>query len=204
MIECAGISLSFADKKVIQNLSFAVDRGTKLCITGPSGRGKSSLLKMLQGYLVADEGVICIDGMEIAPENMKMIREKMAYVPQNIHLPVASGEELLHLLNKSLYHEQALYYLKELELSSEYLSGSFDEMSGGQKQRVVIAICLALGRDILLLDEPTASLDEASISTLITCINKLSDITVIAASHNEQWLKSADKVIHLSDNEYKS
>lgn len=168
-----------------------------MCISGPSGRGKSSLLKMLQGYILPDAGLIEIGDMQLNVENIKQIRSMMAYIPQNINLPVNNGKELLKLVIRGNSREQVYYFIEELGMSSDMLERRFDEMSGGQKQRIVIAVCLSLGREIILLDEPTASLDNDSVKKLISVIQCLEDKTILSASHNSEWIKSADKMIIL-------
>jgi polar amino acid transport system ATP-binding protein/putative ABC transport system ATP-binding protein len=101
------------------------------------------------------------------------------------------------MLAKSQLSEKAEVFCEKLGLPREMLTRSFDEMSGGQKQRIVIAVCLSLEREILLLDEPTASLDDEAIETLIECIKGLENTTVVSASHNSKWLNAAGRVISI-------
>ena len=178
MININQITLSFQDKTILDNFSAQIRRGEHVCFSGPSGRGKSSLLKIIQAYLIPAKGEISIDGLTLNRLQVKNIRNKMAYVPQNIHLPVKNGTELLEMLAKSQLSEKAEIFCEKLGLPREMLSRSFDEMSGGQKQRIVIAVCLSLEREILLLDEPTASLDDEAIDALIECIKGLENTTV--------------------------
>ncbi|MDD2995905.1 MAG: ABC transporter ATP-binding protein [Paludibacter sp.] len=197
MININQITLSFQDKTILDNFSAQIRRGEHVCFSGPSGRGKSSLLKIIQAYLIPAKGEISIDGLTLNRLQVKNIRNKMAYVPQNIHLPVKNGTELLEMLAKSQLSEKAEVFCEKLGLPREMLSRSFDEMSGGQKQRIVIAVCLSLEREILLLDEPTASLDDEAIDALIECIKGLENTTVVSASHNSKWLNAAGRVISI-------
>ena len=197
MININQITLSFQDKTILDNFSAQIRRGEHVCFSGPSGRGKSSLLKIIQAYLIPAKGEISIDGLTLNRLQVKNIRNKMAYVPQNIHLPVKNGTELLEMLAKSQLSEKAEIFCEKLGLPREMLSRSFDEMSGGQKQRIVIAVCLSLEREILLLDEPTASLDDEAIDALIECIKGLENTTVVSASHYSKWLNAAGRVISI-------
>lgn len=197
MININQITLSFQDKTILDNFSAQIRRGEHVCFSGSSGRGKSSLLKIIQAYLFPAKGEISIDGLTLNRLQVKNIRNKMAYVPQNIHLPVKNGTELLEMLAKSQLSEKAEIFCEKLGLPREMLSRSFDEMSGGQKQRIVIAVCLSLEREILLLDEPTASLDDEAIDALIECIKGLENTTVVSASHNSKWLNAAGRVISI-------
>lgn len=192
MIEINELQLTFPTGLIFSNLSFTITAGTHTCISGPSGSGKSSILKILQGYLEPDSGTIRIDGLELNKKNIREIRSRMAYVPQNIHLPVSNGEELIRMLACPIDRNATLSMLVKLGLADDMLERAFDEMSGGQKQRVVIAICLSLGRKIILLDEPTASLDDDAIGKLIDVIRQLKEVTVISASHNPEWKEAAD------------
>ena len=197
MINIQQITLSFQDKTILDNFSAQIRRGEHVCFSGPSGRGKSSLLKIIQAYLIPAKGEISIDGLTLNRLQVKNIRNKMAYVPQNIHLPVKNGTELLEMLAKSQLSEKTEIFCEKLGLPREMLSRSFDEMSGGQKQRIVIAVCMSLEREILLLDEPTASLDDEAIDALIECIKGLENTTVVSASHNSKWLNAAGRVISI-------
>jgi len=197
MISCTDISLSFDKKEVFSDLTFSAEKGMHLCICGASGKGKSSILKILQGYVICPKGTISIDGHTISPKTINTIRKKIAWIPQNIHLPVENGNELLQLLDAKNKMETAEEKLLKLGLAESYLSKPFSEISGGQKQRIVIAVCLSLNREIILLDEPTASLDDEAIQLLISAINDEKDKTIISASHNQTWIESADKCITL-------
>lgn len=197
IIQLSSIDLKFQTDYIFNQFNLTVREGQNTCITGASGRGKSSLLKMLQAYLLPQGGNIHVCGIHLTPETASAVRAQMAYVPQNIHLPVKCGSELLHMLNAHSRAEKAAEYLSQLGLEPEIMERSFDEMSGGQKQRIVIAVCMSLERKLLLLDEPTASLDEASIARLIHCVAKLKNTTVISASHNEQWIAATQNLIQL-------
>jgi polar amino acid transport system ATP-binding protein/putative ABC transport system ATP-binding protein len=124
------------------------------------------------------------------------IRKRMAWIPQNINLPVNSGSELMELLELK-NQEKVNPFLNRLGLEKEFLHQDFKEISGGQKQRIVIAVCLSMGKKIIFMDEPTAALDDETISSLIETVTKLKDTTVISASHNQQWIESCTKQIKL-------
>ncbi|TFF87899.1 MAG: ABC transporter ATP-binding protein [Promethearchaeota archaeon] len=197
MIQFEDVYLSFDNGVVFNNLSFSIKTGKNACIAGPSGSGKSSALKIIQGYLVPRQGKVLVKGLPLNKKKVKEIRTKIAYVPQNINLPVANGKELTNLIGYSTNFEVIENYLKQLGLPEDMFLRSFDQMSGGQKQRIIIAVCLSLKREILLLDEPTSSLDDKSIDKLIAVINDLNNVTVVSASHNPKWIKAMDQVIYL-------
>ncbi|WP_291859042.1 ATP-binding cassette domain-containing protein [Marinilabilia sp.] len=197
MIQFEEITLSFSTGKVFSNLSFSVEEGGHVCISGPSGSGKSSVLKIIQGYILPDKGNVKINRTSLNKNSVKELRSIMTYVPQNINLPVTSGDELLKLLGAGNKRENTGRFLQNLGLEKNMVHRPFDEMSGGQKQRIVISVCLSLDRDVILLDEPTSSLDEESIQNLIRVINDLEGKTIVSASHNQMWIESVDKVVAL-------
>jgi polar amino acid transport system ATP-binding protein/putative ABC transport system ATP-binding protein len=88
-------------------------------------------------------------------------------------------------------------FIERLGIEKEIISKDFSKISGGQKQRIIIAICLSLDKKIFLMDEPTSSLDDASIHLLIKVVHSLNGKTVVSASHNRLWVNSADKKINL-------
>lgn len=197
LLKFKNINLSFENQKVIDNLSFDIEKGKVAIISGVSGRGKTSILNLIQGYLVADKGEIEINGIQLSDKTIDEIRKLIAFIPQNINLPVNSGLELIQMMEITANVNSINQYLNELGLENEILSKKFTEISGGQKQRIIIAICLSLDKEIILMDEPTASLDEKSIELLISTIKNLKNKTIISASHNQTWIKNADIVIEL-------
>lgn len=196
MLEFKNIVLYYEDKLIFDNLSLKIKRGSKVCISGPSGKGKTSLLMMLLGIIQPQSGTTKINGKTITPNTISNIRKQIAWLPQNIDIPVNSGYELCKLLSIKSENETILY-LKKLGLSPDILYKAFTEISGGEKQRIIIAICLSLNKPILILDEPTSALDNESIYKLIHTISELKDLTVISASHNAKWVMSCDNIIKI-------
>ena len=197
MVKGEHINLSMNGKPLFRGLGFNIEPEERVCFAGPSGKGKSTLLKMLQGYILPDSGIIEIMGKRLDPSNIKEIRSVMSYIPQNINMPVNNGTELLKMLRAGERTEITQNIMQSLDMEGNMLSRPFDEMSGGQKQRIIIAICLSLDRDIILLDEPTSALDDKSTESLIKVIKDLNRKTIISASHNPIWIKSSDKTILL-------
>jgi putative ABC transport system ATP-binding protein len=197
MINAIEISLSFNGKNLFSDLSFHIENGVHACISGPSGRGKSSLLKILQGYILPDTGAIEVNGKKLDNKSIREIRSMMAYIPQNINLPAGNGRELAKMTGYVGSIENVYRFIEQLGLPPVIFDQSFDEISAGQKQRIVTAVCLSLGRPIVLLDEPTSSLDEDSVTKLVDVIQNLRNSTIISASHNIKWIHSAGKIIRI-------
>ena len=197
MIEIQNISVKFEDKQLFENFSVSIADNQHVCFAGDSGRGKSTLLKIIQAYVLPDTGKVFVNGFELIPKNIDKIRSLIAYVPQNVNLPVENSIELLNLLGINSRQEKVRGLIRELGLPVEYFTRKFEQMSGGEKQRIIIAVCLALERKIVLMDEPTASLDLDSANKVLHLIENMRDTCFVSASHNQVWIKSADKTINL-------
>ena len=197
MIELKNIELSFSDNKIFENFSLKINKNENICLSGKSGKGKSTLLKLIQGYVIPNEGEIIIKDISLNTNTINQIRETIIWIPQNINLPVSNGLELMELLDISSKHETVLNFIERLDLETDIISKDFSKISGGQKQRIIVAICLSIDKEIILMDEPTSSLDENSICLLIKLINSLENKTIISASHNQTWLNNANKIINL-------
>lgn len=198
MIELNQITLNFGNNKVFDQFSLKVSQGSKCCISGPSGKGKSTLLKIIQGFIKPQGGDVVISNEKLTSKTITSIRDKIAWVPQNVDLPVESGEELAHLLKISpKKHKDIIELMMQLGLDSDLFYSPFKEISGGQKQRIVLAVCIAQSKPLLILDEPTSSLDEESIGLLVQLVNSLDEVTVVSTSHNDNWIKKSSQVIKL-------
>ena len=199
MIKIKNISLSYGKEKVLDNISCEIAEGQSVCFWGPSGSGKSSLLKLIMGFEIPTSGEIRIDNLLVNAENIHEIRKKIAWIPQNINLPVNNIKELAKLLY--LNEEQIILfkdYARQLNPGADILfDKNFQDISGGQKQRLVIAAVLSLNKKILLMDEPTSALDEGSVDNMINLILKKLPLTVVSASHDKKWADANDIILKL-------
>ena len=158
-----------ARTSVLDDVSLLVERSAAIGILGPNGSGKTTLLKMLAGVLRPDAGVVRLDGTPIAAIRRAALARRIAIVPQETH--PAFEYTVLEMVLMGRYPHLGAFEIEgpdDLRLAREALAAtgtaalearSFDTLSGGEKQRVVIAAALAQSADVLLLDEPTASLD---------------------------------------------
>ncbi len=197
VIQCEHISLSFPDKIIFDKLNLHVEKGEHACLSGVSGVGKTTLLKMLAGYVIPDSGTVRINNLLLDTTTVRQIRKSMIWIPQNIHLPVENGLQLMKLLHVSSRLAPVQGFLQELGLEKDIIGQHFKEISGGEKQRIVIAVCLSFNKEIILMDEPTSSLDEEAVEMLIRTIQSLEGRTVVAASHHPAWVQSADQIVRL-------
>ncbi len=197
MILAQNLSLSFSGKALFDDLSFEVKKGEHLCISGASGKGKSSILKLVQGFLNPEKGSILINDAILSDKNIQEVRKEIIWIPQNVNLSVNSGTELVQLLELGQELPKIETHQEKLDLDTAIITQDFKEISGGQKQRIVISICFAIQRNLILMDEPTSSLDDTSIQLLIDLVNTMEDKTFLSASHNPLWLSNAKRIIKL-------
>ena len=188
---------SGAGAPVLDGVSLSVERGAAVGILGPNGSGKTTLLKMLGGVLRPDAGVVRLDGTPIGEMRRAAVARRISIVPQETH--PAFEYTVLEMVLMGRYPHLRAFEMEgpdDLRLARQALAAtgtaglearSFETLSGGEKQRVVIAAALAQSADVLLLDEPTASLDLAyqlEIAALVTRLNRERGCTLVLSTHD--------------------
>lgn len=188
------LSFSYNEMSVLKDVSFEIQQGQFIGIIGPNGGGKTTLLKLLLGFLKSSHGNI-----EIFGQNPITARQYMAYVPQSLRFdkqfPLSVMElvlegRLAHLpwygSFKNKDKEIALHALERVGLA-DLQHRPFGSLSGGQAQRALIARALASKPKILLLDEPTASVDTKAEAEIYSILKNLQgDMTILMVTHNLQ------------------
>ncbi len=204
MIEIKNLNISFNDEVIFNNFSLSLKKGEKLALTGKSGKGKSTLLNLLGGFIPNFGGEVLVNGIVLNRQNINEIRKLTAWLPQEFAFNFKTVNELLFapfnfMLNRENRpdKEQVLKMLDSFEISETLLTKKVKEISGGQKQRIILASCMLLQKPILLFDEPTSALDESIKQRVSDYILNKKDLTVIAASHDKYWIENSDLVIQL-------
>lgn len=211
MIRIVNLNKSFGKQKVLTNINLTVSRGTTIAIIGPSGEGKSVLLKHLIGLIKPDSGQIFIDDEDITKlngKNLDRVRKKFGMLFQdaalfdsisvfeNIAFPLREHTDL----RDSEIQERVFKMLSLLNLAGSELKLP-SQLSGGMKKRVGLARALMLQPKILLFDEPTTGLDPIisdQICSLIEDTHKYFKTTQVIISHNlKTTLRLADKIAML-------
>ncbi len=207
IIEIKNLSFSYQKQKVLENINLCVEEGDFLAIIGPNGGGKSTLLKLILGINPVKEGSIKIFG-EKPHKNL----QKIGYVPQNTNVntdfPIKVIEVVLmgHIGTKRPlfgYAEEekrcALGALAQVGMES-YANEKIGSLSGGQRQRVMIARALCAHPKVLILDEPTASIDVEGQKQIYELLKELNSyITIIVVSHDLSFIMQyASTVVHIN------
>ena len=213
MIKIENLSYAYTDTPVLKNISFQIQENEMVGLLGLSGSGKTTLLKILSGLLQPDSGVYTIESNK-AYENgkrNKMLIDELGVVFQDynlfMHLTILDNLVLPYRLrfkkNKEESQKVAIDLLSQFGLE-EHLSKFPNECSGGQQQRVAIARALILNPRVLLIDEPTAALDQENtliVSELLRDLNK-KGLTVIVITHDIPFAQSiCRRVIELKQGE---
>lgn len=204
-ITCDSVSFSYDRLPVIKNLSFSVNKGDFLCIVGENGTGKSTLVKGLLGLKKADSGSITFQnglsnrGIGYLPQMSEQAKDFPASVQEVVRSgclgkgglsPFYSAEQLRNA-NAAMDKMGILSYARR----------NCAELSGGQKQRMLLARALCAASDLLLLDEPTAGLDESTTEELYNLIEKLhkeDGMTILMVTHDSAILpRLATHILHL-------
>ncbi|MCT4543728.1 MAG: ABC transporter ATP-binding protein [Vallitalea sp.] len=211
LISINNLTVSYKNYVALQNINLEVNKNDYIGIIGPNGSGKSTLLKSIIGEIPIKEGQVKIDP-----------NARIGYVPQfstfNSNFPIKVFDVILSgtLPSKfKLFHhytshdkEQVILALKKLNITS-LSSKQINELSGGQLQKVLLARALVMNPHILLLDEPTASLDtnaKQEIYKILTDLNK--EVTIMMVSHdigiikhNVKTYACLNKTMHIHNND---
>jgi iron complex transport system ATP-binding protein len=189
--------LAPAGRDILTGVSFHVSRGAVVGLLGPNGSGKTTLLRIVDAILRPRTGRVSIDGHDVLTLSRRALARRIAVVPQETHatfdftaLDIVLMGRYAHLGPFELEGPDDLRIAREAMAATETTAlerRAFDTLSGGEKQRVVIAGALAQASDILLLDEPTASLDllyQLEIGALLTTLNRQRGTTMLLSTHD--------------------
>lgn len=189
--------------------SLVVDEGETVALVGPSGVGKSTLLNVVLGFVAPDEGRVRVGGTDLATLSPERWRERIAWVPQRPHLFAGSIAENVRLarpgaddsaVTAALREAGAYDFVAALPDGAGTLLGEDGAgLSAGQRQRLALARAFLAGRPVLLLDEPTASLDGETEAGIVEAVRRLAvGRTVLLVVHRPALLSVADRVVTLS------
>jgi iron complex transport system ATP-binding protein len=195
-LQTEGVELAYDDKVVARDLTLAIPDGKVSVLIGPNGSGKSTALRALARLLKPNQGSVVLDGQSIHSLSTKDVARRLAILPQMLVAPEAiTVEDLVwfgrHPHRSSLRaaksdDKDAVEWALRVTGSGEIRNRPVDQLSGGQRQRAWIALCLAQGTDLILLDEPTTFLD----------IAYQLDVLDLLAELNQQQHKTIAMVLH--------
>ena len=184
------LSKNYSENKAVENISFKIAENEIVGLLGPNGCGKTTTMAMILGLLKPSKGEILIDGMNIEKNRIKLLH-KMNFISPYIELPKKLTVKENLIVYARLYSvkniNERISYLSETLRLNDFLNKKTGELSSGQKNRVSLAKALINNPSILLLDEPTASLDPETgdfVRTFLENYKKEKKISILLASHN--------------------
>lgn len=215
VVDMENVCFSYNGKTVLENVNLVIGKGDLLAVIGPNGGGKTTLLKLIMGFLKPDSGEISVMG-----KKPSRVAAKIGYVPQNVHInnsfPITVIDVVLmgrlglegkfrRFSGKS--RNKAYQALEQMDMA-EYAESKIGHLSAGQRQRVLIARALVTEPALMLLDEPTASIDTGGQVEFYKLLNRLErDITVVVVSHDllvisnyVQSVACVNRTLHYHDN----
>ncbi len=189
------VVFGYRDAVVIDGVDLEVHSGDRLFLIGPNGAGKSTLLKLLGGLLTPQRGQVELFGEP--PANRRRLARRLAYVPQSYSVSFPFTATEIVLMGRYPHHRAGVWTLEgdtDLERAEAAMERCevldlrdrrFGELSGGEQRRVLLAQAMCQEADLLLLDEPTASLDPAHGIRLFEALARMpSHVTVVVVSHD--------------------
>ncbi|RHQ98748.1 amino acid ABC transporter ATP-binding protein [Peptoclostridium sp. AF21-18] len=218
MIKIEDLHIEFGENQIINGVSFEIKKGDVLAIIGPSGTGKSTLLRGMNFLVHPKSGIITIGDVSVNVEkatkhDIKSIREHMSMVYQNYNLfkNMTAIENIMvplttvHKKSKKEAEEIALDYLEKVGMldKKDYYPS---KLSGGQQQRVGIARAMAVNPDVILFDEPTSALDPEMVGDILELIKKLANagMTMVVVTHEIAFAREvANKVMFIDEGKIK-
>ena len=194
-IEVINLSKSYKSKQAVNNINFKINENEIVGLLGPNGCGKTTTIGMMLGLLKPTSGQVLINGIDIEKNKISLLH-KMNFISPYIELPKKLTVQQNLIVYGKLYNvhnlnEQIDYLSNKLRLN-KLLDSVTGELSSGQKNRVSLAKALINNPDVLLLDEPTASLDPETgdfVRTFLENYKKENKISVLLASHNMDEVK---------------
>jgi iron complex transport system ATP-binding protein len=197
----------------LDDVSVSVERGSLTGLLGPNGCGKTTLLNLLSGVLQPEHGQVSLNGISLAGRSRRDIARHLAVVPQETH--PAFDYTVMEMVLMGRHPHLGRFELEgpsDLALARDALAATGTEhlaeraymtLSGGEKQRVIIASALTQSPDVLLLDEPTASLDlgyQLEVAALLRRLNRDRGVTMVLATHDLNLAASlCDRLILMRD-----
>jgi ABC-type multidrug transport system fused ATPase/permease subunit len=203
IVEIKNLTVIIEGKKIFENINLQIEKGKNIGILGESGAGKSTLIDVLMGLRGYAEGIITVDGEKFNPKKFDRFYGNLSYIPQNVYL-----SDVTILENISMGGEKNIekidQILKKVELKNIFdkrdglntmLGDGGMSISGGQAQRIAVARALYRDSEVIIMDEPTSSLDNFTSQKLMENIYDLtSNKTLIIVTHNPNILYKCDYI----------
>lgn len=208
MIKVDHLNIASDQQRIIQNLSFEIQKGEFVSITGPSGSGKSTVLKYLAQLLdprLQVSGDYQLMGKEVSDYTPVELRQHVAYFFQTPSLFGETVQDNLafpyEIRHQAFDQKRAEHLLQEVDLSASFLNKSITSLSGGERQRVALVRNLMFPAEVLLLDEISSALDYATRQIIWRMLNQYRqghEATILMISHMDEEHEMTDRKIEIT------
>ena len=212
MIQVRDVEFSYGKQEVLKGISFCMEKGEFVCVLGANGCGKTTLLKSILAFLTPQHGQVLLYGKDIHQMDERERARKIAYIPQYHTPPFPFTVRDVVLMGRTPHLSRICRPTeKDCRIADEsmerlgiahYANKSYTALSGGQRQMVVIARALAQQPDLLIMDEPTASLDFGNQYLVLAQVKKLAreGMGVLMVTHNpDHAFYCDDRIIAMED-----
>ncbi len=202
------VNVSFGVKHILTQITLEISSGDFFVITGPSGGGKTTLLRLLNGLAPQDAGKILYRGNNVQNGNLQSLRKEVGLVFQNPVVMADTVKENLLVRQKwdksfTISDEQLMTMMDRVGIPQDHLHLDARSLSGGEKQRIALARTMLNEPKVLLLDEPTANLDQQLAGQILDMVSNLQmgiELTIVMVCHNiQQVVKHANRAAFLID-----
>ncbi|MFC6905069.1 ABC transporter ATP-binding protein [Halalkalicoccus tibetensis] len=209
-VEYDDVTFGYDEEPIVEGVSFTVEPGETAALVGPTGAGKSTVLKLLLRMYDVDEGEIRIDGQDVRDVSLRSLRQSIGYVGQDTFLFygtvreniaygtfIADDEEIVEAAKAAEAHE----FIRDLPEGYDTMVGERGvKLSGGQRQRISIARAVLKDPEILVLDEATSDVDTETEMLIQRSLDELTeDRTTFAIAHRLSTIKDAERIVVLED-----
>jgi iron complex transport system ATP-binding protein len=216
VIELAGVAFSYPGHRVLEDVSLSVGAGELVCVVGANGAGKTTLLKLIGGLLAPESGTVRCFDRDPATAPRRQLARRLSYLPQVYRLAFAFTVGEVVLMGRYAHSGPGLLGLErpeDLDAATEamercdvaHLAGRrFDEISGGEQRRALLAQAFCQEAELVLLDEPTASLDPAHAIAVFEALHGLTrrrEASALAVTHDLNLAaRFADRLLLIDGN----
>jgi len=204
LLDVKDVAFSVGDRQLLRPVSLQLHEGDCVLLTGPSGSGKSTLLKILASLLTPTSGQLIFRNSDITTLKAEAYRQQVSYcfqTPQLFGQTVYDNLALpWQIRRQKPQQEKLVAHLESVNLSSDMLNKSIEQLSGGEKQRVGLLRNLQFMPQVLLLDEVTSALDEENKLAVLSLINRIAaeeKVVVVRISHDVNDIQQAEQVLRL-------
>jgi len=198
--------IAFGADTLFSGFCLQLHEGEIACISGQSGRGKTSLLNAILGFVPLKAGSITVNGILLEKGTIDQIRRQVAWIPQELALPSEWVKEMVQLpfnlkanRNTPFSLDKLFACFDELGLEHELYTKRVNEVSGGQRQRIMLAVAAMLNKPLIIIDEPTSALDAGSTGKVLSFFRRQAErgTTVLAVSHDKDFASGCHYLIEL-------